>query len=623
MMLGVHFLSSCSGKSSSKSSGGGGGSGGTSEVEVSGTISDDEPLDFVQSSQSVSISGVNLTSSFSYIVSAYSLEPRGLKKLIFTGSFAEPKFSFKSSVARQYIVIEITRMPDGGQFGGVLPPPMRSSHAKTRINRTSTIAAKMASIIAERAVTGDEAAKSALSTNSISVTDLLTAAQSVSRTISEQKSKGSGSAIDLSTLAIKIATKSNERLSALAAEGQNAESVAAKISNKAYESVFGSNAETVSPGVLAHRTNLDLGTSTAAIQDVAYAAIKDLGSDSGKFVDEAFRVESTNYRQASSESAAVAAESAVTSEFSAKFDSCKDNISACASVSYTPPQASLSGGGSTSSVEVCTRDGQVGCLTTAAFKAADVSNISAGNIKSGVTIAGQLGDYTGIAPDPWDVRVGKTVNGVAGKLKVNCRNRINSEVYNYDGAIGSIGQGGHTASSTDFDIWDTIDDSMGNPPSVVSGWESNDCSGVDTAELSTDDDKVWKDVTTTNGTTASTCTATPANCTMQDKITGLSWSKLQASAAWNTAWSHCQSLNYNGQTGWRLPTQKELMEAYTHGIRTVPNTSWISFEDMTNGPFWSGSSHSYETGEAWYVYLSYGGGVVDGKFYTGQVVCVR
>jgi hypothetical protein len=359
----------------------------------------------------------------------------------------------------------------------------------------------------------------------------------------------------------------------------------------------------------------------------------------------------------------------VTSEFSAKFDSCKDNISACASVSYTPPQASLSGGGSTSSVEACTRDGQVGCLTTATFKAADVAsisasdllssktiagitgtasprpedcssngttgcvttlnyksadlaNISAGNIKSGVTIAGQLGDYTGIAPDPWDVRVGKTVNGVAGKLKVNCRNRVNPGVYNYDGAIGSIGQGGHTASSTDFDIWDTIDDSMGNPPEVVSGWESNDCSGVDTAESSTDDDKVWKDVTTTNGTTASTCTATPANCTMQDKITGLSWSKLQASAAWNTAWSHCQS-NYNGQTGWRLPTQKELMEAYTHGIRTVPNTSWISFEDMTNGPFWSGSSHSYEAGEAWYFYLSYGGGLVDGKFYTGQVVCVR
>jgi hypothetical protein len=63
---------------------------------------------------------------------------------------------------------------------------------------------------------------------------------------------------------------------------------------------------------------------------------------------------------------------------------------------------------------------------------------------------------------------------------------------------------------------------------------------------------------------------------MQDKITGLSWSKLQAGARWNTAWSNCQSLNYNGQTGWRLPTQKELMEAYTHGIRSAARTNWIT-----------------------------------------------
>ena len=360
----------------------------------------------------------------------------------------------------------------------------------------------------------------------------------------------------------------------------------------------------------------------------------------------------------------------------------------------------------------CSSNAATGCVTTATYKSADLTNLSAGNIKSGITIAGQLGDYpsvtytlpgadttadldnatfdakvksatafeywtstgsrqTGagdaditqanikdtvsifgtvgnltaaVAPNSWDVRVGVTVNGVTGKLKVNCRNRVGS-AFNYDGAISGIGQSGVT-SGTAIDIWDTIDDYnnyvSGLPPSIVTAWGSNtDCGGIDTPGLSSDDDNVWKDVTTTNGTTASTCAATSANCTMQDKITGLWWSKQQTGAAWNTAWSTClTTLNgttygtnpvpgYNGQTGWRLPTQKELMDAYNHGIRsaasdkwTVPNSNWITEGNMANY-FWSGSSVSFFTSNAWYVNLAFGGTYDNGKNNTYQVVCVR
>jgi hypothetical protein len=341
----------------------------------------------------------------------------------------------------------------------------------------------------------------------------------------------------------------------------------------------------------------------------------------------------------------------------------------------------------------CSANAVTGCVTTATYQSADLTNLSAGNIKSGVTIAGTAGQYpsssfqltgssgsdlttptfnaqikssgtfqyfgsdgvrytgtgdtditaaniasgldifgatgslTGaVAPDPWNVRVGVTVNGVTGKLKVNCRNRVSTSsptLYNYDGAIGSIGQGGRTGGSV-RDIWDTIDDynnaQVGVPGGVVASWSSStDCYGV---ESGAGDDNVWKDVTTTNGTTASTCTATPANCTMQDKITGLSWSKLQASAAWNTAWSNCQSLNYNGQTGWRLPTQKELMEAYTHGIRSAARANWMTEANMYNY-FWSGSSVSNVTLIAWLVGLAYGDSNSNTKDFTSQVVCVR
>jgi hypothetical protein len=121
---------------------------------------------------------------------------------------------------------------------------------------------------------------------------------------------------------------------------------------------------------------------------------------------------------------------------------------------------------------------------------------------------------------------------------------------------------------------------------------------------------------------------------MRDKITGLWWSKLQASGAWNTAWNTCvTTLNnttyagnsvagYNGQTGWRLPTQKELMEAYTHGIRSAASTNWIT-EANINGFFWSGSSVSDTTPNAWYVNLAFGYPSVTSKTNTLQVVCVR
>lgn len=131
----------------------------------------------------------------------------------------------------------------------------------------------------------------------------------------------------------------------------------------------------------------------------------------------------------------------------------------------------------------------------------------------------------------------------------------------------------------------------------------------------TDDANVWKDVTTTNGTTASTCAGSAANCTMKDKITGLWWSKLQTSGVWKAALSTCgNTLNtttyagisapgYNGQTGWRLPTQKELMEAYTHGVRSAATTNWMTEANMNN-VFWSGSSVSNSTNAAWNVDLA-------------------
>jgi len=331
------YSASCSKSSSKSSPSGGGGSTTTSEIEVSGSISDDAAVEFVQSSDSVNIAGVNLTSAVSYVVTAYSLEPRGSKKLIFSGSFAERNFSFKSNVDRQYIVIEIKRLPDGGQFGAVLPPPSGSKKASVLVDGTTTIAAKMASVIARKAASGDQGAQHALTIGSVSLADILMVAQSVRRTVAEQKEQNKGSSIDLSALASNLVLKSNELVAKLNADGQAISQISEKLSEASYKTVFGEDAKVASPGILAYRVNPDLGSSAAATTSVAYEAIKASVSESMKPVDEAFRVEATAYRTAATVASAVAAETQVASSFKTVFDSCFVLPLSCAQAGYTPP----------------------------------------------------------------------------------------------------------------------------------------------------------------------------------------------------------------------------------------------------------------------------------------------
>jgi len=133
----------------------------------------------------------------------------------------------------------------------------------------------------------------------------------------------------------------------------------------------------------------------------------------------------------------------------------------------------------------------------------------------------------------------------------------------------------------------------------------------------------WVDVTTTNGTMPSTCNATPANCTMKDTISGLSWSNKRPDATWQGASDHCSALTYNGAAGWRLPTHEELMNAYAHEIKIAARANWMTLANM-QAYFWSASSSSSNTNFArvvdlWsgYTYNAYK------KEPNYAVVCVR
>jgi hypothetical protein len=167
-------------------------------------------------------------------------------------------------------------------------------------------------------------------------------------------------------------------------------------------------------------------------------------------------------------------------------------------------------------------------------------------------------------------------------------------------------------------IWDTIEDLSSGPvesiPSSYAAWTNdNRCGGV---EASLDDTNVWKDVTT------STCNA--SSCIYKDKISRLEWHRASATTSkWADALIFCNTLDYDGKSDWRLPTQKELQTAYNSGITsTAEMPNWIPLFNLNNS-YWSSSSNSPNPTFAWWVNPSSGKTDIENKTVLNRVICVR
>jgi hypothetical protein len=241
----------------------------------------------------------------------------------------------------------------------------------------------------------------------------------------------------------------------------------------------------------------------------------------------------------------------------------------------------------------CSADGSVGCVSTATYKAADTSSVT---------------DY--------DIRIGTSFAGITGKMKYNCRNIGISASYNYDeaGGLTNIGVIGNT-DSDNIDWWDTIDDFsfMGAPmpTDIPTGWDDQHCN-------STDD---WQDVSIDGGTGGNNnCNEAADECVFKDLISNLEWSEVQStSSTWADAINLCDSLNFAGATNWRLPTQKELITAWSHGIRGLQTANYGDFDQY----FWSATTFSADTTDAFYIGLGFGSSLYGNKAAGADVICVK
>lgn len=120
------------------------------------------------------------------------------------------------------------------------------------------------------------------------------------------------------------------------------------------------------------------------------------------------------------------------------------------------------------------------------------------------------------------------------------------------------------------------------------------------------------------------CFQTSSNeCLYGDRISKLQWTKTIANeSSWPSAMASCESLVYQNQNDWRLPTQNELMEAYIHGFSVHFSNAWMH-SNTAETLFWTSTPYSLKEFEAWAGNLSMGKMMPMDISSAFATVCVR
>ena len=131
--------------------------------------------------------------------------------------------------------------------------------------------------------------------------------------------------------------------------------------------------------------------------------------------------------------------------------------------------------------------------------------------------------------------------------------------------------------------------------------------------------------------TTGTVSAPPATdwtCT-RDNVTGLVWSLQTQSATWNAATAstypdagHNTPTRCGYDTGWRLPTRRELLSIVHNGAYS-PAIDQTYFPGTASSWYWSSDTYAPDPAVAWGVFFYDGFAGADGKAGTNSTRLVR
>jgi len=109
-----------------------------------------------------------------------------------------------------------------------------------------------------------------------------------------------------------------------------------------------------------------------------------------------------------------------------------------------------------------------------------------------------------------------------------------------------------------------------------------------------------------------------------DSTTNLQWQDdaIGGTMSWTTAITTCENLTLDGHTDWRLPNRNELQSIVDYSDASAPLIDG-TFQSTASSYYWSSSTSTPLTANAWGVYFSDGGVSSGAKANSSYVRCVR
>jgi hypothetical protein len=110
-----------------------------------------------------------------------------------------------------------------------------------------------------------------------------------------------------------------------------------------------------------------------------------------------------------------------------------------------------------------------------------------------------------------------------------------------------------------------------------------------------------------------------------DRQTGLAWEQAPDlfHGTWTEAAARCREKAVGGQTGWRIPTVKELSALMDRSQRDPALPAGHPFANIKSAIYWTGTPSATDDMVAWHVSFFSGEAVTDQKSQTRRVWCVR
>lgn len=254
----------------------------------------------------------------------------------------------------------------------------------------------------------------------------------------------------------------------------------------------------------------------------------------------------------------------------------------------------------------CRRDGQFNCLVKSGFVAVKATELLPENFRRGVKVSDSI---TGTYPSPRTPLASgseQVVDLSAATFSQRLASDASFEFFDrfgrrysargdsdlHQGHIkagvslwGTTGSFKGLASDESFDAFDVL---KGQRVGTIQGQLDPFCASHGTCRAD-----YWQDRSVDDNGDRATCGSGNANtCVFVHKLTKRTWllPKVSSTLNWTAATALCQGERFDGHSDWRLPSQKEALQAMAQGMKALPFHGRYSTQFEGSERFWTSTA---------------------------------